>query len=935
MWLERTELCALFFGDGPLEAGRLSLRQLISRARRLEWATALEVEGDRLRFQVASDLSYFRTHLGNRHWEGALEVPSGEFLEGMSGPTAFVRWLDAERQQVRDGWQEACAQEAQRLSDLGRFEDSMKRLEGVLEGLGEHGGGPARETVLKLYLTSALRCGQQATALERFEVYRARLLEDYGTLTGASVLALVHDLARDLAHRLERGLERGSEHGKPPSRRTPARSSGEPERTTPLWGRDAELSLWRGALESGHRLLSLWAGPGVGKTRLALELCAWARSAGRGVCYVDASSAQFNSQSNEGSESSEGSGVTLETLLADALQLSLEERSSGEAGLWQALSADPIVLVLDHIGASETLMARLLEHCPSLCILGVGHQPLPEANFSRELPGLSGTEALELLEGMGRQAGPARGLTRRGAGATSVPTQLQGSYSALELYLCGVGGLELSNATPELTLESRLERCFEGVWSALSEAEKAALRLLSHFAEGCSPETAEVLGVARAQQMQLERRGLLQGGERWVRLHGALSSWLLEHETQGADERSRQKATAKWQGEGHALERSHFFHYMRSLSQQEHRLGGPHTAEQLAELDADKVGLRRALCWGLKSAREREVEAAFETLIYGYAFYRALEGGPQTLGQTLPLLLETDDALFTPVATSLPPEALLSLERMRLGLGLGLAGLGSSTIARKTTRFAAQRLLELGARQGAALAWGWVALLDLWGAESGSEAHSLPERSMPERSVPESNPDHPAHNPSASLELAASLAGRPLPALEGQTPPQQALTLSGWLEVLPPLSSDPCHRAWTQYSTQLVVGHAAISQGMASAAREAYGRALEGAQTLNHPGALAWAQMHSGRAYLLEGNWGEALGCLNLALEAGRRMAAPFLMLEVLSALVELHAAHSLAAAQSRQVQRDLEGFQGLPQPSSKFNLRAAGLLERLRVGVS
>ena len=230
-----------------------------------------------------------------------------------------------------------------------------------------------------------------------------------------------------------------------------------------------------------------------------------------------------------------------------------------------------------------------------------------------------------------------------------------------------------------------------------------------------------------------------------------------------------------------------------------------------------------------------------------------------------------------------------------------------------------------------------MALLDLKGTESGPDAHSVPEKS---KSVPNSNPLQHAPTPSAALELAASLAGRPLPSLEGQTPPQQALTLSGWLEALPPVSADPRHRAWTRYSTQLVVGHIATGEGAVStskarAAREAYGRALESAQTLNHAGALAWAQMHSGRAYLLEGNWGESLGCLNLALEAGKRMVAPFLMLEALSTLVELHAAHSLSAAQSRQVQRDLERFQGWPHSSSEFGLRAAGLLERLRVVVS
>ena len=254
-----------------------------------------------------------------------------------------------------------------------------------------------------------------------------------------------------------------------------------------------------------------------------------------------------------------------------------------------------------------------------------------------------------------------------------------------------------------------------------------------------------------------------------MRLHGALSGWVLERETGATDQKSSLLATSKWhqwQGQGHALERLHFFHCVRALAQQEFRLGGPQTREHLSELDADRVGLRRALCWGLISAREREVESAFEALLHGYAFYSVLEGGPETLGQTLPLLLDTgreDPVQVVLTGVSLPSGARPSLERMRLRLGLGLAGLGldSSTPARKLTRFATERLLR-GARRDAAVAWGQEAL----------------------------------------LELAASLAARPAPKLEGSRP-QRSVVLSQWLETLPPVVLDPRHRAWTHYYSQL------------------------------------------------------------------------------------------------------------------------------------
>lgn len=104
---------------------------------------------------------------------------------------------------------------------------------------------------------------------------------------------------------------------------------------------------------------------------------------------------------------------------------------------------------------------------------------------------------------------------------------------------------------------------------------------------------------------------------------------------------------------------------------------------------------------------------------------------------------------------------------------------------------------------------------------------------------------------------------------------------------------------------------------------------------MDHPGALAWAQMNSGQAHLLEGNLGEVQGCLNLALEAGRRMVAPFLMLESLEGLVELQTIRRGLGAESQRMECDLERLRVWPHRSEAFYHKTAGLLERLRVGVN
>jgi predicted ATPase/DNA-binding XRE family transcriptional regulator len=135
---------------------------------------------------------------------------------------------------------------------------------------------------------------------------------------------------------------------------------------TPLVGRDALLGELRALIAGGTRLLTLTGPPGVGKTRLSLQLAAeLGPSLADGACFVPLVSL------------ADPGGV------ADAVLGALGAARSGRrpAGdeLAEALRKRELLLVLDnfeHLIAAAPLVAALLQAAPRLRVLATSRVPL-------------------------------------------------------------------------------------------------------------------------------------------------------------------------------------------------------------------------------------------------------------------------------------------------------------------------------------------------------------------------------------------------------------------------------------------------------------------------------------------------------------------------------------------------------------------------------
>ena len=92
----------VFYPDSDETTARNNLRRLLARARELPFSEQLEIERQRVRWPVGTDIVAFRQALEAQDWAGAVELYRGELLEGLSVPEPeWEDWIKIERSRLR------------------------------------------------------------------------------------------------------------------------------------------------------------------------------------------------------------------------------------------------------------------------------------------------------------------------------------------------------------------------------------------------------------------------------------------------------------------------------------------------------------------------------------------------------------------------------------------------------------------------------------------------------------------------------------------------------------------------------------------------------------------------------------------------------------------------------------------------------------------
>lgn len=248
-WVSREVLAGLLWPERPEKEARHNLRVSLHRARALLWAEGLEVERERVRWQVETDVARFRTAMGQGDWAAALAWHRRPFLEGfpLHDVPALEEWATLERQALLEAWKGAALRHAEALQEQREYLEAAHLLGELLRH------DPLAEDVLQGYLRAAYLAGEREAALRAYE----RFAQELGRELGLEPMEATQELAQTLRRGLP--LELGAQKPRP---LVPL----EVLRPPRLVGREDEQARLHGA-----RLALVRGEPGVGKTRLLQE----------------------------------------------------------------------------------------------------------------------------------------------------------------------------------------------------------------------------------------------------------------------------------------------------------------------------------------------------------------------------------------------------------------------------------------------------------------------------------------------------------------------------------------------------------------------------------------------------------------------------------------------------------------------------------------
>jgi DNA-binding SARP family transcriptional activator len=271
----RDHLMGLLWADKPESAARHSLNEAVRVLRRSVGESGLDTEAGQVRLAAEAirlDVEQLDQHVSQREWCAAARLVAGDFLEGFAVPGAagFEDWLTAERTTWRSRSVEVLVRCAEELLAAGQARDAaaVAQRAATLD--------PRSDFATRTVIRSLALGGERAAALEYYQTFATRLLDELGVQPQSETVTLAERVRRERA--------------------APPAGRGSPEVLVPrlpLVGRALDLSR---LLEVGGRCrlqhcaiaIVLEGDAGTGKTRLLEELLGRLRLDGAVVAVVRA-----------------------------------------------------------------------------------------------------------------------------------------------------------------------------------------------------------------------------------------------------------------------------------------------------------------------------------------------------------------------------------------------------------------------------------------------------------------------------------------------------------------------------------------------------------------------------------------------------------------------------------------------------------------------
>jgi predicted ATPase/DNA-binding SARP family transcriptional activator len=648
----RDQLAALLWPDSPDTAARKSLRQALAHLRAAigdETAVPpfLIISRDAIQFNPASphssDVGLFMDLLATceRHPHTAIEqcaecaarlaeaadLYQGDLLPGFALPNnlPFDEWLLTTRERLRlnaiDALGQLGAAYAHSRNDEAALQTARRQL--ALD--------PWHEEAYRLLMRLLARRGQRTAALAEYERCRRALAGELGVEPSQETTRLYEQIRQETAV---------SPIPEPTTLTTPTP-------LTHLLGREREITAVQTLLrQDATRLLTLLGPPGVGKTRLALQVAQEMEAEfGANRFFVDLAAI------------SDPELVPV----AIARSLGFDGEPPGNAAtlvrLRRELKEKRALLLLDNfeqVLPAATAVLDLLQSCPHLKILVTsraplrlrGEQryplpplPLPDPARPTSLDELAGNPAIALFLARAQAVMPTFSLTDENVAAiTAVCHRLDGLPLALELAAARVRLLpphlllqRLNNAALHLLQDGAqgaarqqqtLQDAIHWSYNLLHDDHKRLFARLSVFASGFTWEAAEA--TCQLGHLTLD----LFGG-----LEALLDNSLLQRDESGdyrfamlqTIREYAQERLAEW-GESDLLRQRHadYFLSLAKIAQ----TGPPiaHQDEWLNSIEQEQDNFRAALAWTIEHSPDQGLKLAVALFPFWHIRARLREG---------------------------------------------------------------------------------------------------------------------------------------------------------------------------------------------------------------------------------------------------------------------------------------------------------------------
>lgn len=619
-WVSRDQLAALFWPEHANAAARRNLRKVLHDAQALSWARGLEVQGDNLRWLVATDVQSFEQALAEGRPDAALQLCRGPLCEGLDDPDCpvYTEWLNFERTRLADRRRSAALHQLDNLAP----EPALALASALLDD------EPLDEELVAAQLRALLRLGRRHEAQRAYRDFAEELAESLGTEPSADL--------RRLGERIEQ--EAGfAAAAAPPTPAVDAAHS--------FIGRMAELQeLPALLLHENCRLLVVTGPGGIGKSRLTkAALPSLEPHFAGGIGWIPLDDLSDVAQ--------------VPPRIAQLLDIPLAGADSAAERVIEHLHDRAALLVLDnieHLDGLPVLMAQLLERTPVKLLATSRHRPGVSGEWLLPLAGLAGPardddpragdcESVRLFVTRAQAAQsrfdadphlPKIAALARALGGMPLAIELAAHWvrllpvSEIVDELCGSIELLARDDDGEERPEHRSVRAtFEQSWRMLAPPEAQALAAMSVFAGSFPLRAARAVAAASVPLLAgLVDKSLLraeQAGERSrFSLHPLLRQFAAER--LGRDAGAERDTRAR-----------HAAFYGRWLALQEEDLRGPDQRLVLAALDLELPDCSAAWHWAVAETDTEFITGSAIALMYyfeakglrkeGLALFRAAQ----------------------------------------------------------------------------------------------------------------------------------------------------------------------------------------------------------------------------------------------------------------------------------------------------------------------